>query len=416
MSTHPPSEQPTREGLLSLLDSEIEGLQSVHSRNGWSLWAILASIVGVLWILTEQLSAASFNSTNVAIIFIAGVTFARVSFLMYMKLSVIPEAQEETRFYWGHNAFSGMFLGMLVEFIRSILLILLAYNLTLPSLFLIPFTIGHILIALIALGGLLIPYLAPRFAVLPAPPKTTPGKIGFHGIWVLIAVPLTVSLFFIARACPVPTGEAISDYRIGGLLVVVAILLDMLLSVIAPSSKLQSLTDIRRKLVFNRINLDEAILQTEIALGGMRAVDALRDSYTSIMLLLDRMDEQVANAELAQKSIEDVIANLKGNELTEEQFNALSSMQRGFIYCLEERGRYYEQIREQINDFDDRVKWILRGLPTEHQTINQIFQLRKTRIESSDKRYFDLLNKQEIIQGQLVKLRPLDKEPKTISE
>jgi hypothetical protein len=372
--------------------------------------------VGALWLLTEQLKGASFNLTNVTIIFVAGMLLADVSLWFYRWLNVIQEVQEEARFYWGHSAFSGKLLRISVDFIRSILLILLAYNLPLGRFFLIPFTMAYVLNALIDLFGLLVPYTVPRFTVLSSPPKTVGGKIGFHGVFLLIVIPLTVSLFFIAQACPALTGEAISDYRIGGLLVVVVILIDMLIGVLAPSSKLQSLTAIRRKLVFNRISLDEAILQTEIALGGMRAVDALRDSFTDIMFLIDKMDEQVANAELAQKSIEGVMANLKSDELTDEQFNILSSIQRGFTYCLDERSKYYEQIRERINDFDDRVKWILRGLPTEYQTINHIYQLRRTRMESSDKRYFDLLDKQEKIQEQLVKFHPLGGEPMSISE
>ena len=346
VSTPVPPEQPTRESLLSLLDSEIEGLQSEHSRSGWSLWAILASIVGVLWLLTEQLRGTPFDSTNVAKIFVGGVVLADVSYWLYKRLTLIPEGQGESRFYWGYSAFSGRWLQLIVDFFRSILLIVLAYNLPLGWSFLIPFTIAYAVDALLRLGGLLIPYIAPHFTVIPTPPKTIVGRIGFDGVWFLRVAPLAVSLFFIARACPAPIGEAISDYRIGGLLVVAAILLDMLITVLAPSSKLQSLNDIRRKFVFNRINLNEAILQTEIALGGMRAVDALRDSFAGIIFLIDKMDEQVANAELAQKSIDDVISNLKGGEPTREQFDTLSSMQRGLINCLEVRGRYFEQLKE----------------------------------------------------------------------
>ncbi|MBD0370286.1 MAG: hypothetical protein ICV60_05585 [Pyrinomonadaceae bacterium] len=383
---------PTPESLLSLLDFEIEELENENKRSGWSQWAILAAIAGALWLLTDELKAASFNTITSLKIFLGGIALADLLSWIYRGFTFSSQSiDEEPRFYSWRTLFSNSRMQSAFELLRAILLITLALlgsTFSWPLLALFIFSYG--VWGAANLLPLLLPILKPDFIQPVDLPK--PAKVSAI-IWgLLLTVPMLVFLALLFASLPHPLGTVISDFRVGGLLAIASYLLVILMSVLTTPSKLLPLINLRRRFVLGKISLNEAILQTEIILGGMTAVDALRDSFFNLIFLVDRINEQIQNATVSVQAMEANIPDSQNEDKTivDDKKKTLISIEGGYRYFIGERDKYVELFKKQLDSFYKDARSIVRNMPAGRPAVNQMEQLLRSRIELSDKQYFNL--------------------------
>lgn len=282
------------------------------------------------------------------------------------------------------------------ELIRVSSLVVLAFFSNALSWYLLPlFTISYVTWGLIMLMGMLMFIFTPNFIQPVEPPKKS--KISALILGVLITIPLLVFLVLLFPSLPRPLGAAISDYRVGGLLAIATYLLVILVSVLTTPSTLLPLINLRRRLALGKISFEAALIQTEIILGGMRAVDALRDSYFNLTILINRIDEHNRNAAMSLESMEANMPNPNSDDkaVLENKSRTLISIEGGYRYFLGEREKYVELFKVQFKKFYEDARKILRVMPAGTQTIQRMQQLLRSRIELSDKQYFSLTAKHE---------------------
>jgi hypothetical protein len=104
-------------------------------------------------------------------------------------------------------------------------------------------------------------------------------------VFILIfVIPAFLACLSYLRIAPVPNTEVVvASYRAGGLLTAIGYLIVLLALVTKDSPILQSLLEVRRNIVFNRVDLDSATSQVELALGGMQVPDAIQKDVHPIL-------------------------------------------------------------------------------------------------------------------------------------
>ncbi|MDQ3816343.1 MAG: hypothetical protein M3362_01470 [Acidobacteriota bacterium] len=397
----PVKEPLTRDSLISLLNSEIEELQTENTKSGWSLWAILAAFVGALWVLSDDLKIAAYNPANVLKIFLAWVVLADILYLSYRWLAFTPEVSDgEARFYWGQDLFSTTRLQSVFALGRTLFLIVLVlFSSALTWYQIIPFLVGYLLLSVPDLVSLILPVLAPRFVYPTNPPRASMRAANiFLSVFLLS---LLTFLAFLIQRLRFPAGEAIADYRVGGLLAALMILLDLLVRILSTPHKLRPLINIRRKLALGKVSIEEAALQTDVILGGMRSIDALRDNFINLNNLLDMMDEVVQRASTTLPPLAASIPNPDvDDEVTKkEKINTYTAVEGGYRYFLGEREKLLARYSHELSEYTDKIKWIMRGGHSDQQIINQLGQHLKSKGEAIDQRFFSLVSQHDEIQG-----------------
>jgi len=288
----------TVDNVLHLLDVEIDSVQSKRSQNGLNFWAVLAAIVGLLWLLTGELKEASADWISIGRLIVALTLPIDTLKWLYFALDMQPSARSsEARFHWSHSSFSTTRAGAVTEFIRSILIVAVAFmSLSWFPLSLVAFSylITALLMAIVLVGS-----FTPLFV----------ASEGFRNkytyvFFVALIVPPIVALAFILPSLPFPLGDAIDLYRISGLIVGISYLFFFLASVLSRSSVQPALSDIRRNLALGKITLDRATNEVETALRGIGVLDALKDNFLKIVSILEEMDQRTNQAISALNSIE----------------------------------------------------------------------------------------------------------------
>ena len=288
----------TVDNVLHLLDVEIDAIQSKRSQNGLNFWAVLAAIVGLLWLLTGELKQASADWVSIGrLVVIETLTIDTLRWL-YLTLDSQPSARTEARFHWSHSSFSTTRGLAVSEFLRSVLIIAIAFMSSLNWVPLSLVAISYLITALVMLI-LIVGSFTPLFVAS----EGFRNKFTYVFMVALTVLPI-IALVFVVPSVPFPTGEAIDLYRISGLIVGISYLVFFLTSVLSASSVLPVLSDIRRNLALGKITLDRAANEVETALRGMSVLDALRDDFLKLISILEVMDQRTNSALAALNLIE----------------------------------------------------------------------------------------------------------------
>jgi uncharacterized membrane-anchored protein YhcB (DUF1043 family) len=114
------------------------------------------------------------------------------------------------------------------------------------------------------------------------------------GAWgyVLILIPISIlSFILLLTRMPYPVGETNTlPYILAGLIIVLLLLIDNLISTTAPSRLLSNLYDLKNDIIFLRVDIDEALQRYEILTEGETLPDALKVELGDLLNDLNVID------------------------------------------------------------------------------------------------------------------------------
>jgi hypothetical protein len=256
------------ERTLRLLDSEIDHIRHTQSQQGWTSWGLVGAVVGSFWLLSDELEPGNIRVEIVALAVLLFSTLIDALRYLFSQLWVWKNpANETSRIRWSNELFSGNELFFVLEILRSIGLLVVAFFFA--PMWWLAFSFLSIAYAWFLLMA--IAWVALTQAEYPIRQGFTTK--GFAFILAFI-VPCVASFFLYLTLAPVPVGDVVSSYRVGGLLVAVSYLVILL----------HSLIRIRRDIAFNRVDINSAASQAEIALKGMEVSDAIQKDVSPICL------------------------------------------------------------------------------------------------------------------------------------
>jgi hypothetical protein len=127
-STKEASDATKIERTLRLLDSEIELVRSAQTQHGWTSWGLVAGIVGSLWLLSDELKSGSVHLETTALAILLFSTLVdSVRWLIYQLWQWRDPKNDPARLRWSNEFFSGGELVFLLEILRSIGLLIVAF-------------------------------------------------------------------------------------------------------------------------------------------------------------------------------------------------------------------------------------------------------------------------------------------------
>ena len=397
-STKEASDATKIERTLRLLDSEIENTRSAQTQHGWTSWGLVAGIVGSLWLLSDELKSGSvvLEITALAVLLFSTLVDS-VRWLIYQLWQWKDPKNDPARLRWSNEFFSGSELFFLLEILRSIGLLVVAFLLA-PRWWvpLLTLTIAYVWFLIMGILWLILTQ-----AEFPIRQGFT--KKGFAFILAFV-LPCIASFLLYLKLAPVPTGEAIASYRAGGLLVAICYLILSLAMVTRVSPILYSLIALRRNIVFNRVEINSAATQAEIALKGMQVPDAIQKDLLPILTLVERLDEDTNRLEY---QVDTMQAHLPRNGDSEDTVSAkigiLTAHRNNIKVLLKDRDSTMEELNSKFQQLMKR-RWRIQGvMPETADFFDQLNTGMKTILEKSDSRFNQYVEKANKYDEQLAK-------------
>ncbi|MDX6576586.1 MAG: hypothetical protein QOE96_2539 [Blastocatellia bacterium] len=376
---------PSVEQVQHLLDHEIEEIQTEDTRNGWNLWVVLAATVGLLWLLTGELKAEGIDWHYVAkLIIVESLAIDGLRWL-YSILGAPKSSNSEVRFYWSHHHFGTNRAQAVFELIRSTAILLLIWlSHIFPWYLLGPLVTFYSLVLL-----MMVLILGMSFTAYVVP--TQPNRFSYV-LYFALFFSWGLALILSLGVLGLPT-QHVTDLRVSGLAVGVGYLVILFGYTLRVSLTAPILMNLRRRLVAGKISPSQAIHEAEIAVGGMQAIDALRDDVNGIFGLLDAMDGMTRNAFTALRSIESNFPFQDDDELMiANKLNTITSLKAGYQSFLTEREKLFNQFNERITHFHKKVRQV-RVSPSAMPTINEIDRMLQTKTRVVDESFRQLLEK-----------------------
>ena len=271
------------------LDSEIDNLRDEIQRPGWTNWALLGAVAGLIWLLLELVEVGQYSVKHVAGILLV-IWFLDYSYF-FIKSLISPNLSKTTGRFMPNQEVSSNRLGILFSLFQLGFLIYIVHEFTHDVSSLtsnLAFTAVSILL-FSALGAFIVPLTG------------YPLPINVRNRYTVI-IPITSCVVMLISAWyyshflwVTPGGANVYDVRFALVIAAIYYLISRLLAASPGALTLDILTTVRREYLLGRIELETAIRQTDIALSGMRVSDLIEE-YVAKLLSLYRD----ANVELSK--------------------------------------------------------------------------------------------------------------------
>jgi uncharacterized protein YoxC len=212
-------------------------------------------------------------------------------------------------------------------------------------------------------------------------------RLGIVYILIFVAACL-ISFFSYLYLAPPPMGDVITNYRISGLLVAIGYLILLLGIVTKESPVLQSLIETRRSIAFNRVDINGAVRQAEIALTGMQAPDAIQKDLHPILSLVDRINEATNSLVYQVRTMQSHLPNAEDSrDVILAKLKILTTHHSTCEFILRDRASALQELNFKFQQLMKRRQRIESIIPEASEFFNQLDGGMKTILEEADQRF-----------------------------
>jgi chromosome segregation ATPase len=167
---------------------------------------------------------------------------------------------------------------------------------------------------------------------------------------------------------------------------------------------LQSLIGVRRNIVFNRVEINSAASQAEIALKGMEVPDAIQKDLPPILALVERLNEDTSRLEF---QVDTMQAHLPRSGDSEDTVSAkigiLTAHRNNAEALLKDRESTLQELNSNFQQLMKRRQRIQGVMPETADFFEQLDTGMKTILEESDSRFNQYVEKANKYDEQLAK-------------
>ena len=304
-----------KEGFNIFLNSEIENLRNEIQRPGWTTWALTGALAALVWILISLVEQGHYSLRAVASILLV------ISFLdySYTPIRVLISPSLTVQQLRGRILPTRLLSANIPGFI------LIVAQLVFLTIVISRFSteLGSVAtsISLAAVSFLLFSTMIAAIVIIARFPIVfSPGNRVTSALLVVCSGLMLLSAWYHIRFLWIsPGGATVYDVRFAIVIAAIFFLSLKLISVPRGALTLDVLTNIRRELMLERIELGTAIEQADIALTGDRA-SKLLESYIAKLLSLYRdasveLSKSVSCIEKIEKSIPEIEGKLSPEQV-----------------------------------------------------------------------------------------------------
>lgn len=373
---------PKHEYVLHVLDKEIDTILSDQKRPGWTVWAILGGLATSSWVLLDILKKEKINfETAIVLFFLFSMLLDGISsFTTTLSIEAYP-AKKTPRFLSASYLLGESRLTLSVLLIRYICFLLIALSFSkgiawpqVAFLSLYNGLLALFLIVIIILSFLKLPISSPLI-------KLRPYNILIN--MVILGI-LVWSLFGYYANIIYSINVTVSEYRIAGLLIVITYLLTILTQGTQTSPILSSLIEIRRNLCFNKIDIDTAIQQIDIALVGMKLDNLIQEEIGGLLTLFDKTNSEYSEALIKTNVIESILCDKTNDQSKEQKIVVAKSLIESIGHHVKKINKFSNVLDLHFNKLTKRLKWIVFVSTDREKIISSIIDKIKSAIRNVD--------------------------------
>jgi len=274
--------QSRRREFYSYLDAEINNLRSDIQRPGWTKWAILGSVATLTWLLLLQIELGTYLVRNVIVLLLVFSLVIQFFGTTRTALDVTGSGHTPNTRFFNMDSFTRNRVGFALFIGQLTFLVFVVARF---------YQAAGTLTTVIALSALL-PLLFAGIVTFVMLSINYPFPINPKRVRSVKIFPVTVSALsamavwrYIDFLRIQPSTVTVADIRLALLAAGIFGLIYMLVNVPRGNVMLDSLIMTRRQFVLGEINLDMAIVQTDISLAGLRAHDVLEEHVGKLLSL-----------------------------------------------------------------------------------------------------------------------------------
>ncbi len=353
-----------RQNILNALDFEITQIQHEYSRPGWTLWALLGALSTSIWLLLDEIEKTKINF--------------HYGFFAFLTISIVLDGFSLLKFLTSSESrsskagvskfFTDLFKVrhiVLLFLIRTVLILYIGYiykswvpKLSI-TLFFTYYGVGVLL---------LLVFLALSFTRFPIIRSGT--KYPFPAKWLkrllvffIIIGAIIIAYGYLEACINAQSFLRAPEYRFGGLLWTIGfIVLKLGMGVYTPIL-LESLIELRRDLLFDRINTSSAKRQMGIILSGLEVSDLLQEDIREIYRLYDEVNKEF-KIEIDRIKLADSLLSEALQKNTHDDNSQL--MEAAIETCMLNTGeirKKLKELHEKINKFGKRINQLISFYP-----------------------------------------------------
>lgn len=285
-----------KQELISAISKEIDFIQKNESRPGWTQWALLTAIAGLVWVLLKQIQQGSFDLNSISLLFFIGIIiwdtliFFRAFFLK-PKTSSVFSSNDSIKSRFTSPLESSLERGYFISFlIRAGFVVFLMFMIPVPLNIVLK---SIILFYYLGFSFFIIFSVLYDFFDIPIP-KKLPNKLTiriFAGIFTGICIVFIISIYLVIVGLECQT-TCINNIQTSFILLGILYLTSLYISIIYSSDLLLlALHNTERDLTFGHIDTESAKDQVDVILKGRKMNHLLQEYVNDIILLLEKKSE-----------------------------------------------------------------------------------------------------------------------------
>jgi hypothetical protein len=325
---------PDRDSVLNGIDAEIFRLREQHRVLGWTNWALLAGISGILWALLGLLGSVHFSAATARLLLV--VSIGLDALIATRGLLTREPSTAEQRFRPAAFAFARCRLHAVMSVVRAAALMSVARLLSRSWWTVSALAVGYFYGLQLLTNALV---LATSYLDIPiGRGKGRAQRLGEVCSVSTIYLAAGLSLWFLSHA-------SFADWRAGLLddnnlrfvgLVVAAVYLVSLIALDSRDPVADALATTRRELAFGRIGVTTAIAQADIAISGARMSEALQSRIAAHLAMTEQIRVEIIDASLEFRGLRQAIEKV-GPEPTRSDLDALRALRDAVMTSWEAR-------------------------------------------------------------------------------
>lgn len=314
-----------KENLIRYLDYEIELIRGEIQQPGWTKWAVSGSLAAVGWLLLNELDKGGFllNAILLWLIVISLAVDVVSMFSSLINATANLFGSEKNRFF------------IVNQLAGSSRLLILFYNLRFVSMIVFFIILGLSVSRFVSsafylfYGYLSLVYMTILLLSFFRMPLPVPNNFNREArsqkvfTWILFVAGV-FSIVGVFQTIPVPFG-ALVEFRVASLMAIVYYLLCLIIRVGNTSPLMASLIDIRRRVVFDRVDFEFAKDQAEIAVMGLKFSHVLQEYVSDLMKLYEDLNNEIQVAALQLSVVDKMSRNVK-RSFSDEDIEVVKSL------------------------------------------------------------------------------------------
>lgn len=356
-------------GLIELLEFEIERVTEQQKQPGWTNWALAAAAAALLW--TALTVVAESPTLSLAAIAYLLLTFGiAYDFVRVLGAVVTPEVAVSpgSRFRLASDLIGRSRARVLFQIARFTGLGLIGGFLLDAR---VPWSKWATLVycgvmAVISVGTVVMSFADMPVSISPTPPLSL-RLIG----GACVGLVLGVALFGLVSQLTVSALPSIAEWKLAGICFALTLVADVSFSTKQHAPLLHALVDLRRKLALGQIDCDDARRQYQITIHGL-AVEHLLQQH--IDTILSKLRDCVSEYKTARSQVAALKNQFERNPQTptEEKMSLLDAIQKSVTQRQESAQKEIEAADQEVDELAKRIRSLRRTSADAGPDIQQV--------------------------------------------